>query len=90
MVLKISPPALMEGVILGEGEEEGTWEEAGGVLLFKTEIWNRIRAGEGRSRCWASVEAAKGHPNQFIAVPASTGLCMGTWLHWRSAGNPPT
>lgn len=86
MVLKISLPVLMEGVILGEGEEEGTWEEVGGMLLFRTEIWNRLRAGGRQEPCWASVE---GDPNHFVASPVSTGMCVGTWLRWRGAGNPP-
>lgn len=60
------------------------------MLPFRTEIWNKVEEGTGPEQTWAGVEAAKGDPNPFIAHPMSKGMYVGTRLHQRGPGNPPT
>lgn len=89
MVLKISLPVLTEGVILVKGKRRGHGRKLEACCSSGQKSGIGSGQEEGRNRCWARVEAAEGDPNQFIASPVSTGVCVGIRLHWRGAGNPP-
>lgn len=75
MVLKTSLPVLEEGMILGEGEsEEEPLGEGGGMLPFRSALWNRAAPG----------------PEEAVRPGPCPSVCTGTGLHQRGAGNPPT
>ena len=59
--------------------------EAGGVLLHRTEIWDRVGQGGGRKQVPGWCGGSRGDPNQFM-LPRVQGHVHGSWLRGTGAG----